>query len=377
MLSSFLMATSFSAGLSVPWRQNPQSANLKRTVMHIHLEPITAHNIGDCLRLHVAPHQKYFVASNTVSLIQSLVEPAFVPRAIYAGEQMVGFVMYGRDPESGQDWIVRLMVDARYQGRGYGHAGLLAALDVLGQQPGSHGTFVSYRPEDLAAAFTYAGVGFRPTSVLPDGEIVAERPLTNDAAAPVVAGVVLAAGAATRMGRPKQLLDWNGRPLVRVAAETALEAGLFPVLVVIGYAHEAVAEALHDLPVHCVMNSAYAAGQSTSLRAGIAALGHAGAAAMVLLGDQPFVTPAIVARLLAAWHTSEQPIAAPLYAGQRGNPVLFSRTLFPALLAVEGDQGARAVLAANHDRITLVPFDDARPLADIDTPEDYARLLHK
>lgn len=170
--------------------------------MHIHLEPITAHNIGDCLRLHVAPHQKYFVASNTVSLIQSLVEPAFVPRAIYAGEQMVGFVMYGRDPESGQDWIVRLMVDARYQGRGYGHAGLLAALDVLGQQPGSHGTFVSYRPEDLAAAFTYAGVGFRPTSVLPDGEIVAERPLTNDAAAPVVAGVVLAAGAATRMGRP-------------------------------------------------------------------------------------------------------------------------------------------------------------------------------
>jgi molybdenum cofactor cytidylyltransferase len=343
--------------------------------MHVHLEPITAQTIGDCLLLRVAPHQKHFVASNTVSLIQSLVEPAFVPRAIYAGDRMVGFVMYGRDPASGQDWIVRLMIDARYQGRGYGHAGLLAALDALAQQPGGNGTFVSYRPEDLAAAFTYAGVGFRPTSTLPDGEIVAERTVANGApAAPVVAGIVLAAGAASRMGQPKQLLDWDGQPLVRAAAAAALAAGLFPVLVVVGHARGAVAEALAGLPVHLVVNEDYAQGQSTSLRAGIAALGHSVAAAVVLLGDQPFVTPAIVERLLAVWQNGDGAIVAPVYAGQRGNPVLFARTIFPELLAVQGDQGARSVLAANRERVALVPFDDARPLADIDTPEEYARL---
>ena len=95
---------------------------------------------------------------------------------------------------------------------------------------------------------------------------------------------------------------------------------------------------------------------------------------MVLLGDQPFVTAAIVERLVAEWRTSASPIVAPVYAGQRGNPVLFARAVFPELLAIQGDQGARAVLAANPARIRLVPFDDPRPLADIDTPDDYERL---
>ena len=113
---------------------------------------------------------------------------------------------------------------------------------------------------------------------------------------------------------------------------------------------------------------------AAALRAGIAALGHSVAAAVVLLGDQPFVTPAIVERLLAAWQNGDGAIVAPVYAGQRGNPVLFARTVFPELLAVQGDQGARSVLAANRERVALVPFGDARPLADIDTPEEYERL---
>src|SRR5581483_10855406 len=87
-----------------------------------------------------------------------------------------------------------------------------------------------------------------------------------------VAGIILAAGAAKRMGRPKQLLDWDGRPLVRVAAETALAAGLHPVLAGLGSAHAEGAAALADLPLHLVPNPHCTAGQSTSLRAGIAAL---------------------------------------------------------------------------------------------------------
>jgi molybdenum cofactor cytidylyltransferase len=192
-----------------------------------------------------------------------------------------------------------------------------------------------------------------------------------------VAALVLAAGASSRMGSPKQLLDWGGRPLVRAVAEVALAARLDPLLVVVGGAQIAVADALAGLPLQMIANPDYAHGQSTSLRAGIAALGQDADAVVVLLGDQPFVTAAIVEQLVAEWRASEALIVAPTYAGQRGNPVLFSRAVFSELLAVEGDQGARAVLAADRARVRLVAFDDPRPLADIDTPEDYERLLSK
>jgi molybdenum cofactor cytidylyltransferase len=189
-----------------------------------------------------------------------------------------------------------------------------------------------------------------------------------------VAAIILAAGSASRMGRPKQLLDWGGRPLVRVVAEQALAARIDRVLVVVGAERGAVVAALGELPLEIVGNPAYTAGQSTSLRAGIAALGPDVGAAIVLLGDQPFVTAAVVERIVEAWRAGGAPIVAPTYAGQRGNPVLFARELFPELLAIEGDQGARAILAANPAGISLVEFGDLRPLADIDTPDDYARL---
>jgi molybdenum cofactor cytidylyltransferase len=189
-----------------------------------------------------------------------------------------------------------------------------------------------------------------------------------------VAALILAAGASSRMGRPKQLLDWDGRPLVRTAAEVALAARLDPLLVVVGGAQAEVANALTGLPLRIIANPDYAAGQSTSLRAGIAALDQDADAVVVLLSDQPFVTAAIVEQLVAEWQASGAAIVAPTYAGQRGNPVLFARAIFPELLAVQGDQGARAVLATDRARVRLVAFDDPRPLADIDTLEDYERL---
>jgi molybdenum cofactor cytidylyltransferase len=192
-----------------------------------------------------------------------------------------------------------------------------------------------------------------------------------------VAALVLAAGASSRMGSPKQLLDWGGRPLVRAAAEVALAARLDPLLVVVGGAQAAVEDALAGLPLQIIANPDYAAGQSTSLHAGIAALGQDADAVVVLLGDQPFVTAAIVEQLVTEWQASRAAIVAPTYAGQRGNPVLFARAVFPELLAIKGDQGARGVLAADRSRVRLIAFDDPRPLADIDTPEDYERLLSK
>jgi molybdenum cofactor cytidylyltransferase len=190
-----------------------------------------------------------------------------------------------------------------------------------------------------------------------------------------IAGIILAAGSASRMGRPKQLLDWGGRPLVRAVAEHALAARLDRVLVVVGAASDAVATTLADLPVELIENPAYAEGQSTSLRAGIAALTPDVGAALVLLGDQPFVSPAIITRIVEDWRASGAVIVAPVYRGQRGNPVLFAQRVFDELLAIEGDRGARAILAADPARVRMVTFDDDRPLADIDTPDDYQRLV--
>lgn len=189
----------------------------------------------------------------------------------------------------------------------------------------------------------------------------------------MVVGIVLAAGASSRMGRPKQLLDWGGRPLVRAVAEAALAAELDRLIVVTGAAGAAVAAALADLPVQIVANPEYAAGQSFSLRAGIAALPLDTAAAVVLLGDQPFVTAPIIMALVNIWRRERAPIVAPLFGGVRGNPVLFDRVLFAELLDVTGDQGARGIIARDPARVYLAPFDDQRPLLDIDTPEAYAR----
>lgn len=191
---------------------------------------------------------------------------------------------------------------------------------------------------------------------------------------PQIAAIILAAGSASRMGRPKQLLDWGGRPLVRAAAEQALAAGLTPAVAVVGAHAAEVTAALDGLPLQIAHCPEYASGQSASLRAGVAALGPEVGAAVVLLADQPFVTAAIIGALAEAWRSGGAQIVAPVYRGTRGNPVLFGRALFAELLAVTGDQGARAVVAADRARVRLLPFDDDRPLADIDTPEEYERL---
>lgn len=195
----------------------------------------------------------------------------------------------------------------------------------------------------------------------------------NISGTPVIAGIILAAGNSSRMGRPKQLLDWDGAPLVRLVAEYALASQLNHVLVVVGAAAEQVTAALDGLPLSIVNNPEYATGQGSSLRVGMTALAANVDAALILLGDQPFVTPPVIDRLLDRWLESRAPIVAPSYRGQRGNPVLFERQLFAQLAVVEGDQGAREILRARAAEVDLVPFDDDRPLLDIDTPEDYNR----
>ena len=187
----------------------------------------------------------------------------------------------------------------------------------------------------------------------------------------VIAAIVLAAGASTRMGRQKLTLPMaDGRPLVRVAVEQVLAAGVDDTVVVLGGDAEAVALALAPLPVRTVVNPRYAEGQSTSLRAGLDALRPGTDAALVALGDQPLPDPDVIRRLVGAFRTSGRPIAAPVYRDGRGNPVLFAAALFGELRAVTGDRGGREVIARDPGRVVEVSVDTPMP-ADIDTPEDY------
>jgi molybdenum cofactor cytidylyltransferase len=189
----------------------------------------------------------------------------------------------------------------------------------------------------------------------------------------MIAGVLLAAGQSQRMGQPKQLLPWQGVPLVRHAAMIALRARLDELVVVVGAYAAEVRTALDGLPLRIVANPAYAHGQSISLRLGIDAVADAHAA-VVLLCDQPLLQPATINRLIDAFDAPDVWAVIPTHAGQRGNPVLLGQCLFAALATIEGDMGARQVLRAHADRVRLLELDDAGVITDLDTPTSYDRV---
>ena len=194
-----------------------------------------------------------------------------------------------------------------------------------------------------------------------------------------IAGIVLAAGESKRFGRPKQLLDWKGQPFVRAVAQTALQAGLAPVIVVTGANAEQVEAAirdLRDLDVVIVRNEAWASGQGNSLKAGLTALSahpKRVGGAIFLLTDQPQVTTTVLQALMEKHAEGLHPIVAPMVIDRRANPVLFDRVTFPDLLHIEGDSGGRAIF--HKHRVEYLPWHDDSLLLDVDTPEMYERLI--
>jgi molybdenum cofactor cytidylyltransferase len=188
-----------------------------------------------------------------------------------------------------------------------------------------------------------------------------------------VAAVILAAGGSTRMAQPKQLMLLGEQPMVRRVTEAVCDAGLSQVVVVVGAHAEKVRQALIGLPADVVVNEAWAEGMSTSLRVGLQALRPEIQAAFVVLADQPALTPGLLRQLADHYRTTAAPIVAPFFQGQRGNPVLFTRSLFPELLALEGDQGARALLVQHSEQVECVELDDPAVILDVDTDQDYEK----
>ena len=188
----------------------------------------------------------------------------------------------------------------------------------------------------------------------------------------MIAGIVLAAGFARRMGRQKLLLVLHGKPVVRWSVEAVLPH-VGDLVVVTGQDDVAVREALSGLSVRYAVNARPQDGQGSSIATGVRALKPWTAAALVVLGDQPRLPPSVIPDLLTARTRSGKAIVTPVYAGTPGTPVLFGADVFPELAALTGDAGARAVVAARPDRVETVAVESPMPL-DVDTPEDFARL---
>lgn len=186
-----------------------------------------------------------------------------------------------------------------------------------------------------------------------------------------LAGLLLAAGGATRFGSPKVLAPFRGEPLVRRGVrllQTRCPAGVH---VVVGPSADGVRAALAVEPVTIVANPGWAGGLSTSLVSGVAALPAAADAVLILLCDQPAITAHDLDALIAAWEVEPELITAASFGGQLGPPVIMPRSVWPELAALRGDQGARSLLEWHTERTAV---DMPHAAFDIDTPEDLARL---
>ena len=193
---------------------------------------------------------------------------------------------------------------------------------------------------------------------------------------PRVTGIVLAAGKSSRMGQAKQLLPFRGQTILECVVDNALSSSLQRVIVVLGYQADLMEPLLQGRDVTVVFNPHFDSGQSSSLKAGLRAVAADAEAALFLLGDQPLITPGTINSILSAFESSPtSPIVLPVYEGRRGNPVLFSRETFSRLETLTEDCGARPLFAEYAGQILPVAVADPSIHLDIDTEEEYQRLL--
>jgi molybdenum cofactor cytidylyltransferase len=195
-----------------------------------------------------------------------------------------------------------------------------------------------------------------------------------------MSAIILAAGTSSRMGQAKQLLPLGSSTVLAQTLEHARAAGVDEVILVLGSSAESIRHQLSPsllAGVKVVVNQSYEQGMATSLHAGLSALDPRSAAALIILGDQPFTLPQTLDRIIQAYRDSGAPIVIPTCQGTRGNPVLLDRSLFSGATALEGDVGCRAIFGNHLEEIVNVEVEDLGVLLDIDDREDYERLAKK
>ena len=194
-----------------------------------------------------------------------------------------------------------------------------------------------------------------------------------------IAALLLAAGRSTRMGSINKLLaPLDGKPLVRLVAETVLRSRVSGLHVVTGHEADRIEAALAGLEIRIHHNPDHREGLASSLRCGIAGLPNTAAGAVICLGDMPFVGPEVIDALIEAFDPKGgKSLCIPTAQGQRGNPVLLGRKHFAALQKLSGDRGARGLIAARPEAVREVPVESDDILRDIDRQEDLARAAEE
>ncbi|HEX8931204.1 MAG TPA: nucleotidyltransferase family protein [Actinomycetota bacterium] len=189
----------------------------------------------------------------------------------------------------------------------------------------------------------------------------------------VVVGLVLAAGRSTRMGRPKQLAELDGRPMLEHVLAALAAAPLDRVVVTLGAHAATVLERVDLHGAEPLVVDGFEAGMGHVLARGVEALGEPDAL-VVCLGDQPLVGPEVVAELVAAWRGGAGPVVSAAYGGRQGNPKLFDRTVLAELRGLGGDTGARELLAAHPEWLTVVEVGTIGDDADVDDERGLAEV---
>ncbi len=190
-----------------------------------------------------------------------------------------------------------------------------------------------------------------------------------------IAGIILAAGHASRMGHPKQLLPWSGTTILGQVIKQARNSVLSPLVLVLGHRAEFIIQYLDLKHVQVVINSGYMHGQSSSLRTGVMNLPSNIDAALFLLGDQPMISVHIIDSIVYAYKNNPVSLVIPVCKNKRGNPVLIDRTIFPRLMQLQGDTGARILFDEYANFLLELEFQDQSILIDIDTWEDYQKCI--
>lgn len=191
-----------------------------------------------------------------------------------------------------------------------------------------------------------------------------------------VSAILLAAGQATRMGKLKQLLPFRGKTLVEWALAPLIHPAVAEVVAVVGCQAQEVSKFLAPYSVKIARNERFAEGMGSSIQRGLQEIDPRAGAVLIALGDQPGIPPSVVTQVIEAYKTSEKRIVIPVTAGHRGHPVLFDLSLKQEILEASREVGLRGVVRAHRDDILEVAVESEGILEDVDTPEDYVRILH-
>ena len=190
-----------------------------------------------------------------------------------------------------------------------------------------------------------------------------------------IAIVILAAGASSRLGSPKQLLEYNGKTLLQHAVDTALASGCPKVMVVLGARADIFKPGLENQPIEILENNNWQEGMASSIRYALQHITIAGfqpESIIFMVCDQPYVTSSLLMSLVEKGVETGLPIIASGYGGKAGTPALFHKSMFSQLMELKGDKGARSLLAAQPQKVAIVPF--PKGVTDIDTVADYELL---